>query len=407
MPEVMKNTSLLSGWRSFISQPLVIGAVLIRLLLMPFFAHEDLFSTYRRALEIALGERSLFSLTSIVPHFIEAVTLKIYAVFTGLNYFTTIFRPLTDIPNVNALAFLFKLPYLIAEIAAWWLFFRAFSPRKNLRLWILFNPVVLYSIYIFGRFESFVLVLLTLTLIWLSQRELLKTAGGFVLMLATRASLALIAPAFVFLRLPIRTKFLTLGGIFLSVIGLLLVLPKQVTLGFLTWILAGQHTGYLLEAQISLGWNFRLYLLPVGMTIALLALWKTLSLPQAKKFSHSDIFALTATVILFLYYALAITHPQYYVWVLPVWWYVLHRFHSPTLWMINLLFVIGFFLTLPAWEGKTTVGTLFPIADFFWLIDMTGELWLRIAGLGKSLLAGTFLWGIYELLQLPKRRSSV
>jgi hypothetical protein len=170
-------------------------------------------------------------------------------------------------------------------------------------------------------------------------------------------------------------------------------------------VLNGQHTGYLLEAKIELGWNFTLYLLPLSIVFALLFLSQKLRSKTAQSLSNVDIFSISSTVILFLYYALAIAHPQYYVWVLPMWWYLLGRFQRASFTAITILFTISFFFALPAWEGKTTVGTLFPIADFFWLIQLTGEPWVLIAGLAKSVLAGTLLYGVYELLRLPERKS--
>lgn len=407
MREGMKSVSLSSVWKSLTTQPALIGAVLLRLALMPFFAHEDLFSTYRRALEIALGERSLLSLTSFIPHLIEVTALKMYSLFTGLEYFTTIFRPLTDIPNINAVTFFFKVPYLLAEMVFWWLFLRAFSPNKTLRGWILFNPIVLYSVYIFGRFESFVLVLLTLVMIWLSRQELVKMGIGFLLALATRVSLVLLAPAFLLLRLPGKTKLLTIGSMVLGTVISLLLLPAETSAGLFNWLLNGQHTGYLLEAKLNLGWNFTLYLLPLSLVFSLLILSGKLRTKAALSLTNLDIFSISSTVILFLYYALAIAHPQYYVWVLPMWWYLLGRFRSASFGILNGLFTLSYFFTLPAWEGKTTVGTLFPIADFFWLIQLTGEPWTLIAGLAKSVLAGALLYGVYELLRLPERKSGV
>jgi len=97
---------------------------------MPFFAHEDIFSTYKRAENIAFHQQTLFVSPDVIPHLVEAINLRVISIFIPHDVIHQIHGDFRQITEVNTLLFFFKLPYLIAECIFWYiLFFRYRKPQ--------------------------------------------------------------------------------------------------------------------------------------------------------------------------------------------------------------------------------------------------------------------------------------
>ncbi|MDD3888170.1 MAG: hypothetical protein PHN19_05425 [Patescibacteria group bacterium] len=379
----------------------ILAAIALRLAVMPFFAHEDIFSTYRRSLQIITGEVNLFSFTSFVPHAIQAIWLWLISLFTGTEYLLTITSHITQINHINILLFLFKLPYLAAEILFWYLFFSAFPSKNKLRKLILFNPILIYSVYMFGRYESFVLVLFTAVFIFLRRKQLTAATFSLITLLVTRASLFLIVPSLLLLQIRLKTKIVLATIISMGVGVFALLLPSNVVQGFIHWALYGQHASYLWEAQLQVA-GITVYLFPMTAIILLGYLWYLLRRARVQiknPPSHDVVFALGSVVILFCYYALSVFHPQYLVWALPAWFVLAQYYKSPQLVRLGWAFSLLFSLILPFWEGKATIGLLVPVVSFTWFIELSSQFWISIATTGKHLFSATLFVSLLQLLK--------
>ena len=150
--------------------------ILIRLIIMPFFAyHEDIFMVHLRAFQI-IGGASPFSFREPLTHAIEAFFLLLFKPLYG-NSLNFLNLPPQTIPNLNRLLFLFKLPYLIFEVVFWKIFLKLIKTNQNKikAAWFLaLNPILIYSIYIFGRYESYPLFFLSLFLFNLKKPQTFK-----------------------------------------------------------------------------------------------------------------------------------------------------------------------------------------------------------------------------------------
>lgn len=192
---------------------IVLLAVLLRLMLMPFFLHMDLLSEYRRV-NHAIDNFSFY------PGFNRLVTFYIECIFYFFTHWFIVARdvllylPIAEHssastthhivfsgdPYVFRHLFLFKLPYLVFDLLTAILIWRYFDghrlQRIALLLW-LFNPVTLYATYVFGRFEVISLFFLVWTALCLKQEKLLLASLMFGLALNSREINLIFLPAFV------------------------------------------------------------------------------------------------------------------------------------------------------------------------------------------------------------------
>ena len=191
---------------------LLTSAIVLRLILMPFFMHMDLLSEYRRV-NYAFENGEWF------PGSNRMVTFWIELVFYSISqWFVVAQDVLLYLPNpehstsstshhfifvgdshVFRHIFLFKLPYLVFDLLAArfvWQYFSD-SPKQMLAtaFW-LFNPVTIYATYFFGRFEVISLFFLIATALMFKKQKLFWAAIAFGLALNSREVNVLFLPAF-------------------------------------------------------------------------------------------------------------------------------------------------------------------------------------------------------------------
>lgn len=138
---------------------LVIG-VLIRIIISVFLFHGDLKSTYKRAYAYLWNDVPIFTQTlDIIPHLIEMFVLILYRFFVptewlhGINGFPIVFTDKYEYLNL----FVYKLPYLLFDIANFFIIKKLFEKDFKRGLWanILYflNPILIFSVYAWGRYE--------------------------------------------------------------------------------------------------------------------------------------------------------------------------------------------------------------------------------------------------------------
>ena len=384
--------------------------ILIRLLMMPFFAHEDILHTYRRAERLAFQGVPFYKFSDPLPHLIEGLNLKFFAIFTGPDYFQNIHQLFPYIEQLNAKLFIFKLPYLLAEIILWYCLFKfLIKLNKTNVLLVVFNPIMLYSVYLFGRYESFTLLAIVLLMTQLKKQiNLLKVGILLLLVVMTRFSLLMILPAWLFLKLKPRAKIGSLLG--LSLVGSLAVIKKGGLAKFGNYLQHSAHTQYLFQAKISLGHHAYLYLFFVILAVFLWILVKTLreAEEQSAELSNLQRFSLASLVIIISYYASAIFHPQYASWFLPFFYIIFDQSRDKKI-LKKLFITINalFFVVIFFWGTSTTLGLLTPTSRFAAFPPMEDLMYFydyrQLSNLGKSLLSGTFIFLLIEILNLVKK----
>ncbi len=192
---------------------MLLAGLLLRLLIMPFFAHVDFLSEYARIFAslrqgnpflfpsrpiLTLIELLFLKLTlSLLPEHGEILLLRNAMQSTaGLSDY---FLFVSD-PGIYRTLFLLKIPYLLFDMGTALVLFRMLSGSRYqwtaLRLWW-FNPVTIYAFYIFGRYESIALFFIALTLAALQKEKRILAAVAFGLAMNCREIVFMYAPLFI------------------------------------------------------------------------------------------------------------------------------------------------------------------------------------------------------------------
>ncbi|MFT6047998.1 MAG: hypothetical protein ACI9WC_003716, partial [Arenicella sp.] len=171
---------------------LVLAAIILRVLLMPFFGHIDVLSEARRIYfwdeagvyfdDISRNATSLFQLLffKIFSVFIDNKDM----LFAHADMQNSTARPIeyfefVSQPNIFRVLFIIKLPFLAADLITAWAVYqycgRSEGGRNAVLFW-LFNPITLFAFYIFGRFEAIPVMFCMLSLLALQRKRLLLAA---------------------------------------------------------------------------------------------------------------------------------------------------------------------------------------------------------------------------------------
>jgi hypothetical protein len=384
---------------------LFLTAVLIRLLLTPFFAHPDILKTYRRSFKIAFqGQSALAYFLSIVPHTIQAGILKISSLLIKPSVLDQINSAAVDIDHINLLLFVMKLPYLLAEILFWLVVKKHFKLSDTAWKWLLFNPIVIYSVYMFGRYESFVLLFMALFLVAVNKEKIIQAFSWLTTLILTRFSLVLILPTILLLKLKQLKKIslvalgtLAVSSLFFRQI-LISLYPK------LIHIFTGSHASYLTELKLPIGFGLAV---PVFWIVLVLLIFKARKIAFSQ-LSYSLKFGLFATLLLTSFYSTSLFHPQYFSWII----FPLTLVLNSTFWKdknlsqlkldkinISLLLIMGsYFLTLFFWNTETTLGLLFPVFSGFKFTYFSPDLARIVSSTGRIILSASLLYLSFNLI---------
>lgn len=190
---------------------LLIG-LLIRFIFMPFACHMDLLSEYYRAHMLAyhfdlthsysinsvLHGISLFLLKPLMPGNLDLFFHPWGSSASGFGTSTVgDWVRFVSQESIFRVLFLFKVPYLIFDIASAFLCLHIFSDNKRgIKIFIfwMLNPVIIYSAYVFGRYDVFVIFLL-LMLFYSIKRWNIEVGSLFL-------GLAILSRGFALLFLP-------------------------------------------------------------------------------------------------------------------------------------------------------------------------------------------------------------
>ena len=192
---------------------LILLSVLLKLMLIPFFMHMDLLSEFRRVHWSVENLEFYPGFNRLVIFWIECLFYSVTQWFVVDGEFLLHLEELRSStasipthfifvgePSVFRHLFIFKLPYLVFDyLTAFyvWKFFSGHRWQKiALLLWV-FNPVIIYSAYIFGRFDTISLFFIVWTAWFLKSEKGFLAAIAFGLALNCREINILLLPAFI------------------------------------------------------------------------------------------------------------------------------------------------------------------------------------------------------------------
>lgn len=336
---------------------------------MPFFAHVDLFSEYRRV-HYAIDNDLYFAHTHrIVTFYIEMLFVGLSKLFIPASE-TAFYLPdpskstasLQDYylflqhPHIFRYLFFFKLPYLLFDLGVAALVWRFIdnpqAKRIALLLW-LFNPLTLYATYIFGRFEVIAIFFLALTCLNLKQHKIFLACISFAVVLLCREIYLLLTPFLLIAILDFKDHwFKNVLAVTLAtlIIALLLLAPE--------WLisLAGNRDPFvdpdanhqLANKLFSLGYYW-FFPIVFGLAAAAIYTWES----NGKE--HAERFIVGSALALCVYFAFNVHSIHYASWLvlLPV---LSMHYHKRVVLPFLSLFVVWVLL----WLLKTDAGVFTP-----------------------------------------------
>ncbi|MFC1852853.1 hypothetical protein ACFL27_21860 [candidate division CSSED10-310 bacterium] len=401
-----------------------------RLLLMPFFTHLDLLTDYWVAHLTAFEHRLPSEIRGgiycfSILHYMHTFFLKTLAIIAP--YLKTIwFQPwgLPDSEGMTTIAnwmnfvgsrqifltlFLLKVPYLLFDMAACFILLSFFETEKSqtsfLKFWM-FNPISLFVIYIFSRYEIIPMFFIILSILYLKKNKCALGAIFLGIALVMKLYALLFVPFYVLStgpKWPHRARnllWVLAPGILMIAVAVLS--GKAAEFSNFTTL---PHNDYILGLNVlihpnnELNYVDRIYIVPVVFMLLLLIAerekpgWQTYV-------DHIFIF-------LNLFFAFSFFHPQYFFWIVPFWALKIqsHKSFLP-LFLLQVMLVgvysfhwvrpLSVYLAAPlAPEFFSSLPSPFEIINIFYPGD-------KFINLTRSIFTGVSLWIIYRVWYFRK-----
>lgn len=302
---------------------IILSGIVIRLILLPIAMHSDLLSVvYRQSFY-------LFDKAFKVGGITELLLLPYMVVIKPLiNHFPQI----VDITSSNkgtvsydfywqfvshplAMRYigLFKIPYLIVDVAIIPILWKIFKNRNRrivlISLWAL-NPTVLFAAFVWGRFEVIPIFLVLLSFYFASKNRALWSIVFLSLAVSSRVGYLLAVPFFLIYFSKTWKDYIYFGIIFL--------LPYEILekiLFFLSGVSASGDAGvnflsYFTHSQFGNGFTATSLMVLVYPVIIYLFYIERGAL-NLKKLIYFSSFGMLS------FFAFGLFHPQYLAWLAP------------------------------------------------------------------------------------------
>lgn len=401
---------------------ILLMGVLIRVFLMPIFAHGDIIAVHKRVEAVVCQGKSVLSFGSVGVHGLESFFSLIFKPLIPCSILSGIQEDFYAPPFLNRMLFFFKLPYLFFELGYWWLIFRIFKNqnkegKRKIALFLAFNPIMIYSVYIFGRFETYqiffsALILLILEIKSKVSKMVSLTSLLMGLILTIRQSYLLILPAlaaaFGGITLAGISSFGLAGGLYGLVRGFQRI-TGQSTSFFpeAAWIKEGVHPGYFFQAAIDISQERLIYFF--FLMIGIIFVWWLQKKEGLMKIGKKELFSLFSALIFLSYYATSIFHPQYLTWLLPFFLVLIVKDNFGFLWRSFWWSTLFYFIYSLSWGNHTTFGTLFPVSLAFKQIEPGWFLpifpLIQWANIGRTIFSAFCLYWFFYLIRNYEKNS--
>lgn len=353
---------------------LLFGGICLRLAIMPFTLGGDLLANYLRAAGLLRGE--FIRINQAILHYLHAGFLfllqplldgklnDLWLPIDGPNsllsqeQWDAIVRKSSVFQNL----FFLKLPYFLTEIAFLWTIsklFKKISGRKRALVFWLFNPIVLYSLHIFGRHDILGILALSLAFLACKETKFSKAAFFWGLACALRSFPYFVAPLFFAFRCKNFREVLKRTFYFVLPIGVDFILTPVRNVTQLQIIDPLYHSQKAFMPLFEVG-SFSYSPFFIFLTIIYLGYWQT----KREKFKDLVFYSLA---VFLAYFGIAYFHGHYLIWLM--FFATLAIYYQkrllPYFWLIFIFFPI-ILLTWDKMPLYRLTGLLTPIApDFF------------------------------------------
>lgn len=382
--------------------------ILVRFIFIPFFFQRDLLSTYQRAANTISTGNFLLDLHQLLTNLIHSSYLIITrAIFPAVD---KIFPFLLEKDswlswvgfnssnNVFTVLTLFKMPYLLFDIACMFLILRiAFDgePEKKVQVfkfWI-FSPLVIFVSYIFARHDVIAIFVTMLSLLLAKKDRKYWSILFLSFGIALRFFPVMILPILIIYLAKTKKDYIIL--LLTGVSGLVTIeLIANLVLGrsLIFSLLNTEHFNFLLSPQLDLvlGSHSSIFIFIAVYTIIVL------SFLHIKKKSF-DLLISYGAITYLVYIGTCYFHPQYMLWTIPflVILFVKRRALLYYSWIQFALLLI----LLIYWGDLVTTFVFAPI-DHKYFIYLTGIIPIlnrlydsaKFVNIFRSIFTGVSLW---------------
>jgi len=384
--------------------------LLIRLIFMPITFHSDLLAVYGRSSLIVSGRIAWPYWGQIFIHYIHALFLLIikplmpyfdsilYNPAMNLRVTWPMFFTFINHPNVFRTIFLFKLLYFVFDIGCAFLLLNIFQDYKKglsaFKFWML-NPIVIFVLYIFARYESVAIFFILFSLYLVKKRAVQLSLFFLGLAVITRFYPLMLLPFFVvILGKNWRDRFkLTFWG-FLPW-GITTSLAKVLhQTGGMEEMRKLPHTEFFLEMKFSFwGGKVNIFIFIIGYAFLFFyTLFKT-------DYSFKSLWK-TNLIVLLLFFATCHFHPQYFMWLIPFLALQVAEDKKFTgLFIVQVLCFVVYTFSWGGWLGSYLFASLNPsyFMNLLRPVDFIRRYYspFNFIGIFRSIFSGICLYMIY------------
>lgn len=360
---------------------LLVLAILVRILIMPFYFHPDI-KTY--SYQTSFLRQGVFNIYSFINNNGSKLALNEQFVYFPLTYFVlggyqAIISPLlgnnfnswlsdASVGAINTIGlyrylFLLKLPYLLLDLGIGLLLMKLVEREKQkqvLTLW-LFNPFTILIIYVFSNVDTLPVLLSLVSLLlaqkrkWVFSALILGIAAGF------KAYPLIFLPFIVMAAPTIKERIYTLMislGVFL-----LILLPFLFSPGFSQAALVSGLTTRIFDSNIGLGFGEYLYSGIIALSLVFFYF-----LLQGQKFHLTQRIGDYFLVVLLILFSFIHFHIQWLLWMMPFLIILVTQrksFYFPVILLLLCAVLIPFlyddnFMSVSLFSGLSSLYNLLP-----------------------------------------------
>jgi len=391
--------------------------LLIRLIFIPFFFQRDLLSIYQRAAETVFAGDFSSSFEQMLMHIIHSAYLMFLKfMFPAINEISSILLEkdtwmswisFNSTYNVFTILTLFKILYLVFDIACMFIILRLSfdsEPEKRLQVfkfWI-FNPVVIFVLYVFARHDVIGIFVTLVALLLAKKQRKYWAIVVLALAIALRFFPIMILPLFIFYLARTKKDYAILAVIGVSgLIALELFSYFYYGRSLLFTLLNAQQFSYILSSRLELIIHDTIFIFVAVYVVIILSYFHT----GNKNF---DLLLNYGAIIYLAYISLCYFHPQYFLWAVPflVIIFVRNRQVMYYHWIQFALLMI----ILIYWGPLVTQFVFAPI-DQKYFVYITGIIPIierfydsaAFVNIFRSIFTGVSLWMIYLIYKDNKK----
>lgn len=394
-------------------------AILIRLLLMPFYFHPDIKTYHFQAQFLKTG---VFNIYSFLEENKERLPIREEFVYFPLTYFflgsyQIIASPFmgkdfsdwlsdasqgaVDRIGIYRYLFILKFPYLILDLIIPFLLIKFFSDinrqRKVFILW-LFNPISILIIYIFSNLDIIPVFLSIVSLLLFRKGRFILAGIILGLSASFKAYTLLFLPILLLFNKNLKDKVLTSLS---SIITLILVLLPFWSTTFLNSALISGLTTRIAFPGITIGFGETLMISVVSLTVFYFWILRV----EKKELEYIGLYIFSLLLLLFstIHY-----HIQWLLWIVP-FIIIVAVFKDSLLKIVSLWLILASLIPILYNDKFMNVSLLSALSNLYTLLPTTFTVVqkiydpIQLQSVIHSIIFGLSFILVWEVLNLEKK----